>query len=265
MSLPPPHKWPIGALRLRGRWHFSFVRLAAAVMVSVLALGCVSPSYYYSGGGYGTLVDASGRYQPSVSLPPPARSVLGPVPARLAVAEVGEWSPPRAVIHTLREQKNFFATVIAVPGRGPTQYYGRTPRGPSLTRSLGETVSDTIEAARRSGADYLLLLSAYAHTDTADVIRGVPPERQKRAPLRLCQWTEGKAATMLVRVRDCTVVHTAATARLRKDPAVLPGTQQWFYGRPSTLLARSMMLDVTEQMLQEISHRTRPSGRALRN
>jgi hypothetical protein len=175
------------------------------------------------------------------------------------VAEVGEWSPPRAAVDALRRRfhrrSHPFSTVIPIPGRGPTQYHGRTPLGPSLTRSLGDAVSDTIEAARARGADYLLLLSAYAHTDTPEVIRGVPLERRTRKPLRLTQWTQGRAAAVLIRVRDGTVFHKAVTFGLRKDPTVFPGTRKWFYGYPSTLLSRWMMVRVTKQTLRAVSNR----------
>lgn len=226
------------------------------LVLLLFAAGCqVAPAHYYSGGGYG-LVNETGNYVPSVALPEPVLVPLDPVPARVAVAELGEWLPPKAVVAALRRHRRLFSEVTPIAGRGPTSYYGTTPLGPSLGQSTGAAVDQVIGTARDSGVHCVLLLTARTHTTTPDAIRGVPPEQQGRPPSCLSQWTEGDGVAVLVDVRDGKVLCRTVASGLRKDPTVLPGTKQWFWGRPATLLAESLMTHAANRAAHELAERS---------
>jgi hypothetical protein len=224
-------------------------RLALLCGLLLMGMGCrVSPWHYYSGGGGQGLVNPdTGDYVPSVRLQAPVSTALEPIPAHVAVAELGERAPPTRVLDVIRSHRKLFSKASSLAGD--------TAPGPVYSQPAGVAVEASISKARAAGAQYVLLLSAQAHTSTPEAVQGIPLERQTSKLFRLSQWTEGKSTAVLVDVRDGTVLYKGMTSGLRKDPTVLPGTEQWFWGRPTTLLARSLMVKVTKDCLRELSRR----------
>jgi len=132
---------------------------AAALSLAVLA-GCDSTGLSpreAAGRNFSSYMYA---LQPHAGAPdePPARLVL---PAKLAVAQVGEVTPPTAFLNKLRARPNLFSRVEGISGAVTVEPQPVAPAGDSTITTEGRARAemDRIRAvAREMGMDHLLLV-----------------------------------------------------------------------------------------------------------
>lgn len=127
----------------------------AAVTAACLLTGCASSGLSYREGGART----QGAYLNALYTDVNAASVepASPfrAPASIAVAQIGEVSPPLVMISRLREQKSLFARVEAIPATGGAQQSWDRSSGDSAARS---EIDSLRSMAASLGMDYLLLV-----------------------------------------------------------------------------------------------------------
>jgi hypothetical protein len=159
-------------------------------------------------------------------------------PLNAAVAEVGELSPPQALLETLRPQAQLFGRVEGVPaldepGDGDDRFgryaaaYG--PRDPRLAAAEGRDRMHRLgQFARGMGLDYLLLFGATVDSDAHPTELSALDATLVGAYVVPTWQMEGRAraSAVLVDVRTNRVVMTAgAEANARRYAPT--ATQEW--------------------------------------
>jgi hypothetical protein len=195
------------------------VKAAATLAVAMLAAGCASSGLSHREFGRNTQASyLNAMYATGASTQPAARRPFSG-PAALAVAQVGETSPPQPMLDALRKESALFRRVESIPAIGGEPGYvayrnGLVEREDAARRQV-EALRNLAAAA---GADYLLLVGGTVDRTTGSTALSVfnltivglfivPSERTQALM---------KASGAVIDARTGQVV-TLASTELRRD------------------------------------------------
>lgn len=136
----------------------TFTKSALIAATASLLAGCASSGLSYREGGSQTQASYLGALVADLPQQELRTAKQMKRPADLAVAQIGEVSPPETMLAELRKANDLFATVQPIPATGGRSGYPYRYQSDASPNDAKAGIQSLINLAASSGADYLLLI-----------------------------------------------------------------------------------------------------------